>query len=118
MSRTTNTLFREGCLRAVGLVLDQEDGDASRWAVSLSIAPRIGCSGQTLDKWVRRAEVDAGKRSGMPTDLAAKPKTAERKNRELRQVRAGGRGLPRRAFAGIETAPDGDVAERLKALVC
>ncbi len=35
---------------------------------------------------MKKAEVDAGKRTGVPTDMAAKPKALERENRELRQA--------------------------------
>jgi transposase-like protein len=52
----------------------------------MSIAAKIGCTGQTLNEWVKKSEVDAGKRSGMPTDMAAKLKALERENRELRQA--------------------------------
>ena len=45
-----------------------------------------GCTGQTLSEWVKKAEIDAGKRAGVPTDMAAKLKVLERENRELRQA--------------------------------
>src|SRR5690606_37909757 len=72
--------------RAVRLVLDHEHEHASRWSTISSIAAKIGCTGQTLNEWVKKAEVDAGKRAGMPTDMAAKLKALERENRELRQA--------------------------------
>lgn len=52
----------------------------------MSISAKIGCTGQTLNEWVKNAEVDAGKRAGMPTDMAAKLKALERETRELRQA--------------------------------
>jgi transposase len=52
----------------------------------MSIASKIGCSGQTLNEWVKKAEVDSGKRAGVPTDMAATLKALERENRELRQA--------------------------------
>ncbi len=58
----------------------------SRWASITSIATKIGCTGQTLNEWVKKAEVDAGKRAGVPTDMAARLKALERENRELRQA--------------------------------
>lgn len=52
----------------------------------MSIASKIGCTGQTLNERVKKAEVDAGKQAGMPTDMAAKLKALERENREVRQA--------------------------------
>lgn len=50
----------------------------------MSIAEKIGCTGQTLNEWVKKTEVDAGKRAGVPTDVAEKLKALERENRKLR----------------------------------
>ena len=52
----------------------------------VSVAEKIGCAPQTLHEWVKRAEVDSGKRAGVPTDTADKIKALEREVRELRQV--------------------------------
>jgi len=68
------------------LVLDHEHEHPSRWAAIESIASKIGCSGQTLNEWVKKAEVDGGKRAGIPTEVAEKLKALERENRELRQA--------------------------------
>jgi transposase-like protein len=46
----------------------------------------IGCTAQTLNEWVKKAEVDSGRKLGLTTDMAAKLKTLERVNRELRQA--------------------------------
>ena len=46
----------------------------------------IGCSGHTLLEWVKKAEVNSGKRAGVPTELADRLKALERENRELRQA--------------------------------
>jgi transposase-like protein len=52
----------------------------------VSISGKIGCAGQTLYEWVKKAEVDAGSRAGVPTEVAAELKALERENRELRQA--------------------------------
>jgi transposase-like protein len=68
------------------MVLDHEADHPSRWAAVGSIAGKIGCTAQTLLEWVKRVEVDSGKRVGVPTEMAEKLKTLERENRELRQA--------------------------------
>lgn len=67
------------------LVLDHEADHSFRWTACQSIAAKIGCSTHTLLDWVKKAEVDAGKRACLATDTAEKMKALERENRELRQ---------------------------------
>ncbi len=86
MSKTTNKFSPEVRTRAVRMVLDHEGEHASRWAAVSSIAAKIGCTAQTLHEWVKKAEVDSGKRAGVPSDMAEKMKALERENRELRQA--------------------------------
>ena len=83
MSKTTNKFSPEVRERAVRLVLDNEGQHASRWQAVMS---KIGCTPQTLNDWVKKAEVDSGRRAGIPSDLAEKMKALERENRELRQA--------------------------------
>ena len=85
-NKTTNKFSPEVRERAVRMVLDHERDHASRWAAVVSIAEKIGCTPQTLNEWVKRAEVDAGKRAGVPTEMAEKMKALECENRELRQA--------------------------------
>ena len=86
MSKTTNKFSPEVRERAVRMVQDHLVDYPSRWAAVVSIAEKIGCVPQTLHEWVRKAEVDSGKRAGVPTEMAEKLKALERENRELRQA--------------------------------
>lgn len=86
MSKTTNKFSAEVRARAVRMVLDHEGEHSSRWAAVSSIAAKIGCTAQTLNEWVKKAEVDSGRRAGLPSDVAEKMKALERENRELRQA--------------------------------
>ena len=86
MSKTTNKFSPEVRARAVRMVLDHEGEHPSRWAAVVSISEKIGCVPQTLHEWVKKSEVDNGKRAGVPTDVAEKLKALERENRELRQA--------------------------------
>ncbi len=85
-SKTTNKFSPEVRARAVRMVVEHEAEHPSRWAAVSSIAAKIGCSAHTLNEWVKKAEVDSGKRAGLPSDVAEKMKALERENRELRQA--------------------------------
>ena len=75
--------FRERGVRLVTEAMDKHD---SRWAAVESIAKKLGCSPQTLDKWLKRAEGAASKRAGLTTDERARMKELERENRELKRA--------------------------------
>ena len=85
-SKTTNKFSPEVRERAVRLVLDHEGDYPSRCTACQSIAAKTGCLTHTLLDWVKKAEVDSGKRAGVSTDVAEKLKALERENRELRQA--------------------------------
>jgi len=72
--------------RAVRMVLEHQGDYASQWSAICSIASKIGCTGETLRKWVRRAERDQGLRDGTTTEERDRLKALERENRELRQA--------------------------------
>jgi transposase-like protein len=59
------------------MVLDHEGDYPSRWAAITSVAEKIGCSGHTLLEWLKKSEVDSGKRGGVPTESVEKLKTVD-----------------------------------------
>ena len=72
--------------RSVRLVLEQTDKHSSQWAAIQSVASKIGCTAETLRRWVRQAEYDAGVRDGLTTEERARLKQLERENRELKRA--------------------------------
>ena len=72
--------------RAVRLVQEHAREYPSQWGAIASIAQKIGCSGETLRKWLRQAERDAGQRPGLTTEEHQRLKALERENRELRRA--------------------------------
>ena len=72
--------------RAVRMVFEHQREYPSQWPAVVSIASKIGCTAETLRKWVRRAEVDSGRRAGLTSDERARIKELERENRELRHA--------------------------------
>jgi transposase-like protein len=68
------------------MVFDQEAQHSSQWSAIQSIASKIGCTAETLRKWVRQAERDAGRRPGLTTDERQRLKEFERENRELKRA--------------------------------
>jgi transposase-like protein len=85
-SKTTNKFSPEIRERSVRMVLDHEADYPSRWTAIVSVAQKIGCAPGTLNDWIKKTEVDSGKRAGVSSDVAEKMKALERENRELRQA--------------------------------
>ena len=72
--------------RAVRLVLESAGEYESEWGAMVSVSEKIGCSAETLRKWVRRAERDSGKRVGLTSNERERIKELERENRELKRA--------------------------------
>ena len=68
------------------MVVDQRGRYGSQWATICSIAEKIGCSAETLRKWVRQIEIDSGLRGGVTSDERVRMSELERENRELRRA--------------------------------
>jgi transposase len=72
--------------RAVRMVLEHEGEHGSQWATIESIAAKIGCTAETLRKWVRQVERDEGRRPGLTSSERERLKELERENRELKRA--------------------------------
>ena len=72
--------------RAVALVLESQSDYGSQWEAIVSVAGKVGVSGESLRRWVRQAEVDAGHRAGMSSADAEALRELRRENRELRRA--------------------------------
>jgi transposase len=72
--------------RAIRMVFDHTGEYDSRWATIRSVAEKIGCTPETLRRWVQQAERDQGTRPGLTTDERARLKELEKENRELRRA--------------------------------
>lgn len=86
MIKTRNKFSPEVRERAVRLVLANEGQHGSRWQAIMSIAAKIGCAPQTLNDWVKKAEVNRGKRPGVSSEMAERMKAVERELREANEI--------------------------------
>jgi len=86
MTKTLTRYSAEVRARAVRMVLDHQADYASQWAAISSIATKIGCTAETLRRWVRQWERDAGLGDGVTTQERDRIRALERENRELRQA--------------------------------
>ena len=72
--------------RAIRMVREHRPEHPSQWAAITSIAAKLGCTTETLRRWVRQAERDAGARPGLTTDERQRLKELERENFELKRA--------------------------------
>lgn len=72
--------------RAVRMVSEHARDHTSEWAAMCSIAEKIGCTPETLRKWVRQSQRDVGKRPGLTTEEQQRVKDLEREVRELKRA--------------------------------
>jgi transposase len=73
--------------RAVRMVAEVRPDYPSDWPAIVAVASRLGIgSAETLRKWVRQAEVDAGQRTGVSTEESAEIRRLQRENAELRRA--------------------------------
>ena len=68
------------------MVLDQRDQHSSQWSAIQSVSSKIGCTAETLGRWVRESEYDSGVRNGLTTEERTRLKQLERENRELKRA--------------------------------
>ena len=72
--------------RAVRLVFEQQGNHESQWAAIVSVAEKLGCTAETLRKWVRQSERNTGQRPGLTTNERERMKELEREVRELKRA--------------------------------
>lgn len=72
--------------RAIRLVREQTPQHASQWAAISAIAPKLGCTNETLRRWVREAEREVGERPGPTRSDTERLQALERENRELKRA--------------------------------
>jgi transposase len=72
--------------RAVRMVREGEGVYGSEWKAICAVAEMLGPTAETVRKWVRRAEIDEGRRPGVTTDERERLKRLERENWEVRRA--------------------------------
>lgn len=72
--------------RGVRMVFEHQHEYPSQWKAICTISEQLGVHRESLRVWVRRAEVDDGRRPGLTSDERARLKDLERENRELRRA--------------------------------
>lgn len=72
--------------RAVRLVVEQTEEPGTQWGAICSVSAKIGCTAETLRRWVRQTERDQGSRAGLTTSEREQLKELQRENRELKKA--------------------------------
>jgi transposase-like protein len=86
MNKKSNRFSPDVRERAVRMVQEHRGSYPSLWTAVESIAPKIGCTAETLLEWFKRTEIDAGQRAGVTTAEAQRVKELEREVKELRRA--------------------------------
>jgi len=86
MGSTTTRYSAEVKECAVRLVAEHRDEYGSQWAAIQSIAGKIGCTTESLRRWVQQTERDEGKRPGLSSSEREQLKQLQRENRELKRA--------------------------------
>jgi transposase len=81
-----NKYPREVRDRAVRLVIEHRGDYESEYAAIRSIGAKCQIGPETLRKWLRQAEIDAGQRAGLSTEEAAEIRRLRAENKELRRA--------------------------------
>ena len=86
MKRKSTKFSPEVMERAVRMVEESAGQHESQWAAIGSVAAKIGCTSETLRRWVRQRERDTGKREGATTSEQERLKALEREVKELHKA--------------------------------
>jgi transposase-like protein len=84
--KTAKRYPREIQERGVRTVQECQGEHGSQWGAIASVAGKLGCTAETLRRWVRQAERDEGRREGPTTPEKERLRELEREVRELRQA--------------------------------
>ena len=75
--------FRERAVRLFEQALGEH---SSRWAATEAVSEKLGCTTETLRRWLKQAEIDTGKREGLSTEKRQQMKELQREVKELRRA--------------------------------